>query len=266
MAYTSREPWGVVHSTSRLLILSDSLVTVQSHLRRVKYTLEDEKLMCQYVAKRAPNPESGGRSGLGFWKCFVNQANVSLSNIIALQRFTPVGKELGYEGAQRHTAQSWREHYKKNRQKLDAMVSDIVPQLPASTNGETSYRLSRLVTKRAAAPIIEQEVGHKEDVMANEVEDPITHHVTRRRRDFRSNSHSLEAGNFLRPPSRLEEEEEEPSDDGGCSPGTVDLNTVDQNSAIIEDLDESVLPEQTFELSFQPILEFLVTYYFTGES
>ena len=48
----------------------------------------------------------------------------------------------------RHPAQSWHEHYRKNRDRLDPIIADIIQHNPVPADGHTLYPFSRKSTKR----------------------------------------------------------------------------------------------------------------------
>ncbi|KAJ4475713.1 hypothetical protein J3R30DRAFT_3294088, partial [Lentinula aciculospora] len=76
---------------------------------RTAFTSEDDQNLCQHLARTLPDPAAGGRQSLLFYTKLVSY----------------VGP---YDWTQRHTAQSWREHYKKNKARLDIQIAEIVAE------------------------------------------------------------------------------------------------------------------------------------------
>ena len=53
-----------------------------------------------------------------------------------------------YHWVSRHTAQSWREHYKKNRAELDARIDEILVE--SESNPKAAHYRDRLWSKNSA--------------------------------------------------------------------------------------------------------------------
>ncbi|KAJ3551203.1 hypothetical protein NM688_g4845 [Phlebia brevispora] len=100
--------------------------------KRTPFTKDDERFMCEFIALTIPDPSSGGRLGPGIWKWLIDEYS----------------QQAEYAWANRHTVQSWQEHYKKNRERLDARVAKIVKANPPPADGKTLYHLSRHKTYR----------------------------------------------------------------------------------------------------------------------
>ncbi|KAJ3769177.1 hypothetical protein FB446DRAFT_791633 [Lentinula raphanica] len=81
---------------------------------RIAFTQEDEENLCEHLARTLPDPTLGGRQSLMLYKSLVSMTTC-LPDV--------------YSWATRHTAQSWREHYKKNRERLDARIAEIVAEI-----------------------------------------------------------------------------------------------------------------------------------------
>ncbi|KAH8835209.1 hypothetical protein DL96DRAFT_1666083 [Flagelloscypha sp. PMI_526] len=93
---------------------------------RNSFTREEDRLLCEYIAKRIPQKESGGRTG-----------NKIYQDLVAL------GDEKDeYSWAKSHSWQSWRERYKKNADRLDLTISKIVQQkdIKRGEPGQLGYR------------------------------------------------------------------------------------------------------------------------------
>ncbi|KAJ3857370.1 hypothetical protein EV368DRAFT_77855 [Lentinula lateritia] len=92
---------------------------------RIAYTHEDDENLCKHLARTLPNPASGGRQSLNFYK----QLPKCVKGV--------------YEWTNRHTAQSWREHYKKNQARLDSRIAQIVAR--EGINPKALYHKGRLL-------------------------------------------------------------------------------------------------------------------------
>nr|AGK29856.1 FAD-binding protein [Volvariella volvacea] len=78
---------------------------------RTQFTEEDEEHLCEWIAQKIPYKETGGRTG--------NRLYQQLCDLAGDPEFAWVA---------RHTWQSWRERYKKNAARLDAIIAGIVEQ------------------------------------------------------------------------------------------------------------------------------------------
>ncbi|KAJ3815430.1 hypothetical protein F5876DRAFT_72068 [Lentinula aff. lateritia] len=92
---------------------------------RIAYTHEDDENLCKHLARTLPNPASGGRQSLNFYK----QLPKCVKGV--------------YEWTSRHTAQSWREHYKKNQARLDSRIAEIVAR--EGIDSKALYHKGRLL-------------------------------------------------------------------------------------------------------------------------
>ncbi|KAJ3881325.1 hypothetical protein F5051DRAFT_116107 [Lentinula edodes] len=125
---------------------------------RIAYTHEDDENLCKHLARTLPSPASGGRQSLNFYKKLV---------------LYPKCVKGVYEWTSRHTAQSWREHYKKNQARLDSRIAEIVAL--EGINPKALYHKSRLLPGEEG-----QEVDEDED---EETDDEI--HEVESRNNFR---------------------------------------------------------------------------------
>ncbi|KAI1791565.1 hypothetical protein LXA43DRAFT_1082619 [Ganoderma leucocontextum] len=96
---------------------------------REPFTKGDDRKLCKYLAQRIPDETAGGRIGRGVW-----------DEVIQLAKDTQ-DPELAW--ALRHPADSWRERYKKNRDRLDPIIDQIVKDNPPPPDGKGLYHLSR---------------------------------------------------------------------------------------------------------------------------
>ncbi|TBU29335.1 hypothetical protein BD311DRAFT_720911 [Dichomitus squalens] len=100
---------------------------------RVKFTSQDDRHLCEYIALRIPNKEAGGRYGEVFYKELVDDGWKN-------------EHEFGW--ARRHTWHSWRERYRKNDARLDPIIDQIVAANPPPVDGKGLYEYSRLVNAK----------------------------------------------------------------------------------------------------------------------
>ncbi|KAJ6604464.1 hypothetical protein DFH09DRAFT_1122787 [Mycena vulgaris] len=78
---------------------------------RTQFTEEDEQHLATWIAAKIPYKETGGRTGNKLY-----------------QQLTELNADPEYAWVARHTWQSWRERYKKNSVRFDALISAIVAQ------------------------------------------------------------------------------------------------------------------------------------------
>ncbi|KAF9068292.1 hypothetical protein BDP27DRAFT_1327413 [Rhodocollybia butyracea] len=154
---------------------------------RNPFTSEDEQNLCKYLARVLPSP--GGRLGLGVYKELMSLA----------PQLSPT-----YEWATRHTAQSWREHYKKNRNRLEPRIQEIVAQ--REPNPKASLYENHRVNNDADEEI-EEERWEEMELEADEVEAALSMPSPERR----TSSKGKGKGRAIKMEDEEEEEEEEES-------------------------------------------------------
>ncbi|TFK41009.1 hypothetical protein BDQ12DRAFT_418735 [Crucibulum laeve] len=76
-----------------------------------QFTEEDEEHLCNWIAAKIPYKETGGRTGNRLY-----------------QQLCDLSNDPEFAWVTRHTWQSWRERYKKNASRLDALIARIVDQ------------------------------------------------------------------------------------------------------------------------------------------
>ena len=94
----------------------------------MQFTEEDEEHLCSWIAAKIPYKETGGRTG--------NRLYQQLCDLVCLFVYyffcvvlTPLqSADPEYAWVSRHTWQSWRERYKKNAARLDALIALIVDE------------------------------------------------------------------------------------------------------------------------------------------
>ncbi|KAJ6509341.1 hypothetical protein C8R47DRAFT_1098372 [Mycena vitilis] len=89
---------------------------------RTLFTEEDEQNLADWIAIKIPFKETGGRTGNRLY-----------------QQLCDLSGEPEYAWVARHTWQSWRERYKKNATRLDALISAIVEQKKPTLGDKGQY-------------------------------------------------------------------------------------------------------------------------------
>ena len=132
-------------------------INLGSYRDRRDFTVADDRKLCEYIAARIPNEAAGGRTGTGVYDEIIELA-LAVSILICLfcaRRSgayvlrgcqNPGDPELDW--ALRHPAESWRERYKKNRDRLNPIIDRMVKANPPPPDGKGLYHLSRLSNKR----------------------------------------------------------------------------------------------------------------------
>lgn len=85
--------------------------------------------MCDWIALKLPVDK--GRTGNKVWELLVQQVFVKICPVLSgnhqlTQLLPKPATDPRYAWADRHTWQSWRERYKKNKDRLDKMIAQIV--------------------------------------------------------------------------------------------------------------------------------------------
>ncbi|KAK7037994.1 Myb-DNA-bind-2 domain-containing protein [Favolaschia claudopus] len=148
---------------------------------RTSFTEEDDYQLARYLAILIPDKRDGGRLG----------DNVYLR---LMQNYEVLPDE--YEWATRHTAQSWRERYKKNQPRFDEEIERLAAILEPLDHQK--YELSRKAARRytrhgphrelfSAEP--EEEEEEEEEVEIVEAAEPTPKPTTRKRPVSTSGSH-----------------------------------------------------------------------------
>ncbi|KAF8225035.1 hypothetical protein L208DRAFT_445514 [Tricholoma matsutake] len=87
-----------------------------------QFTEEDEEHLCSWIAAKIPYKETGGRTGNRLY-----------------QQLCDLSADPEYAWVSRHTWQSWRERYKKNATRLDALIAHIVDQKKPAQGEKGQY-------------------------------------------------------------------------------------------------------------------------------
>ncbi|EPQ60843.1 hypothetical protein GLOTRDRAFT_102548 [Gloeophyllum trabeum ATCC 11539] len=94
---------------------------------RTQFNDEDEEHLCRWIAAKIPYKETGGRTGNRLY-----------------QQLVELSSDPEYAWVQRHTWQSWRERYKKNADRLDAMIATIVAETKPQLGEKGQYGYVRM--------------------------------------------------------------------------------------------------------------------------
>ncbi|KAI9452001.1 hypothetical protein BJY52DRAFT_1295471 [Lactarius psammicola] len=95
--------------------------------RRTEFTEGDDEYLCQYIAEILPEKSEGGRTGHFIYTDLMRRA----------------GQFGQYTWAQRHTKDAWRERYRKNQDRLDQRIAEIVEENPPAPDGRGRYKSRR---------------------------------------------------------------------------------------------------------------------------
>ncbi|VDB84534.1 unnamed protein product [Peniophora sp. CBMAI 1063] len=110
---------------------------------RTNFTAEDEDLMCHFLAQWLPDENQGGRQGANAYEQML------------LSRFD-------WPGAERHSAESWRSYYVRNKSRLDPIIREIAEQQPPSETGlgvDHRVRRERLLPRVSISPLDDEDEG-----------------------------------------------------------------------------------------------------------
>ncbi|KAG1865406.1 hypothetical protein F4604DRAFT_1928554 [Suillus subluteus] len=109
---------------------------------RVPFTAEDDENLAFYIATVYPDPSDGGRTG----------------NLVYEELTQQLADEPEYRGwAKRHTWQSWRERYRKNRVRFDPIIAGYAAHLKNVSHGFGNDPRSRRYRRGRSAQREEEE-------------------------------------------------------------------------------------------------------------
>ncbi|KAH7921799.1 hypothetical protein BV22DRAFT_1038227 [Leucogyrophana mollusca] len=155
---------------------------------RTQFTEADEERLCEWISTKIPYKETGGRTGNRLY-----------------QQLCEMAVDPEYAWVTRHTWQSWRERYKKNSTRLDAMIAAIVDQKKPAHGEKGQYGYVRRAEEKP------KRVRKKRGKTAEESKRPDEGFIV----TFDSTSHdsmpiimptaiSSQVGHFVNPPGPLE--------------------------------------------------------------
>ena len=121
---------------------SSTLWTLTYIYSRTQFTEDDDEYLCQYLAEVLPDNQEGGRSGHFIYKDLIRRVGNFYSEFSDTHPFQ--ANDFGqYEWAHRHPEGGWRERYRKNRDRMDERVAQIVDENPPPPDGKGLYRYRR---------------------------------------------------------------------------------------------------------------------------
>ncbi|EIW60963.1 uncharacterized protein TRAVEDRAFT_46200 [Trametes versicolor FP-101664 SS1] len=115
---------------------------------RTPFTDEDDQHLCEFLARRIPDKEAGGRNGRNTYIELVEKAQYA---------------GLGYEWAARHTWESWKERYKKRFEIMDPIIDEIVRQNPPPADGKGVRPYDRRVNGQGQFALLNKQALMEEE-------------------------------------------------------------------------------------------------------
>lgn len=122
--------------------LIDTLSTFIYEYSRNEFTKDDDEHLCQYIAEVLPDKAEGGRTGHFIYADLMRRVCIFHSNFSDTHPFQV--DEFGqYKWAYRHPKDGWRERYRKNRDRMDRRIAQIVEENPPPPDGKGRYKYRR---------------------------------------------------------------------------------------------------------------------------
>ncbi|KAL7282908.1 hypothetical protein ACG7TL_002325 [Trametes sanguinea] len=126
---------------------------------RTVFTPEDDMHLCRWIASTFPEVEAGGRLGIKPYLRLVEKA---------------YHDDLDFKWAARHPADSWRERYKTQRERLDPIIDALVKANPPPADGKGVWPYDRRVNHRSIYARISRlnamEIWHEEGELDDEAQ------------------------------------------------------------------------------------------------
>ena len=116
--------------------------TLTHRYSRTEFTKDDDEHLCQYIAEVLPDKGEGGRTGHFIYADLIRRVGISYSKFSNTHPFQ--ADEFGqYKWAHRHPEGGWRERYRKNRDRMDKRIAQIVEESPPPPDGKGRYMYRR---------------------------------------------------------------------------------------------------------------------------
>ena len=116
--------------------------TLTHRYSRTEFTKDDDEHLCQYIAEVLPDKGEGGRTGHFIYADLIRRVGISYFKFSNTHPFQ--ADEFGqYKWAHRHPEGGWRERYRKNRDRMDKRIAQIVEESPPSPDGKGRYMYRR---------------------------------------------------------------------------------------------------------------------------
>jgi hypothetical protein len=120
----------------------DTLSTFTYEYSRNEFTKDDDEHLCQYIAEVLPDKGEGGRTGHFIYADLMRRVGIFYSEFSDTHPYQV--DEFGqYKWAYRHPKDGWRERYRKNRDRMDKRVAQIVEENPPPPDGKGLYKYRR---------------------------------------------------------------------------------------------------------------------------
>ncbi len=121
---------------------SSTLSTLTYEYSRTEFTKDDDEHLCQYLAEVLPDEGEGGRAGHFIYRDLIRRVGIFHSEFSDTYPFQ--ANDFGqYEWAHRHPESGWRERYRKNRDRMDQRIAQIVGGNPPPPDGKGRYMYRR---------------------------------------------------------------------------------------------------------------------------
>ena len=123
-------------------VFVDTLSTLTYEYSRTEFTKDDDEHLCQYIAEVLPDKGEGGRTGHFIYADLIRRVGNFYSEFLVTHPFQ--ADEFGqYKWAYRHPEGGWRERYRKNRDRMDDRIAQIIEENPPPIDGKGRYMYRR---------------------------------------------------------------------------------------------------------------------------
>ena len=123
-------------------VFIDTLSTLTYEYSRTEFTKDDDEHLCQYIAEVLPDKGEAGRTGHFIYADLTRRVGIFCSEFSDTHPFQ--ADEFGqYKWAYRHPKDGWRERYRKNRDRMDKRIAQIVEKNPPPLDGKGRYMYRR---------------------------------------------------------------------------------------------------------------------------
>jgi hypothetical protein len=178
----------------------DTLSTLTYDYSRTEFTKDDDEHLCQYIAEVLPDKGESGRTGHFIYADLMRRVGIFYSEFSDTHLFQ--ADEFGqYIWAYRHPKDGWRERYRKNRDRMDERIAQIVEKNPPPPDGKGRYMYRRY-----------GKIGEDDELNADD--DGLVEFDEEERRDSATDNEDSPV-QIKRANAQREEEEEEEEDGEG---------------------------------------------------
>ena len=121
----------------------DTLSTLLTYeYSRTEFTKDDDEHLCHYIAEVLPDEGEAGRTGHFIYADLTRRVGIFYSEFSDTHPFQADGFGQN-KWASRHPKDGWRERYRKNRDRMDKRIAQIVEKNPPPPDGKGRYRYRR---------------------------------------------------------------------------------------------------------------------------